>query len=361
MTAPIRVGILSFAHYHATFWSEAFRDSPLAELVGIWDDDRARGEAAAQRYGVRFWPDLDALLGACQAVGVTSETGRHRALIEAAARHGCHVLCEKPPATTLEDCDAIARAVAAAGIVFMQSFPKRFDPVNDELKRMVEAGELGRLVLARVRHGHFHGLEPEFARGWWMDRTRSGGGALLDEGIHAADFVRWLFGEPESVTATISSSALGLPLEDTAVAVFRFPDGLLAEVATGMAFVAADVSVELFGTGGSALLAGVDLASRDITAGPFLRTYRAGGERRWSVSPIVPRFKAGGFHHQNPLHFLEALHRGAPPPITLEDGRRALAMILAAYRAAETGQRQPIPGHAGSTGSTRATGSTGRR
>jgi ribonuclease BN (tRNA processing enzyme) len=58
---------------------------------------------------------------------------------------------------------------------------------------------------------------------------------------------------------------------------------------------------------------------------------------------IVPRFRAGGFHHQNPLAFLDALCAGAPPPATLADGRRAVEMILAAYRAAATGRRARVP------------------
>lgn len=343
MRGPVRVGLLSVAHYHGHFWAEAFRDSPLAEFVGIWDEDPARGEAAARRHGVPFWADRDALLAACEAVGITSETVAHAGLVEAAARRGCHVLCEKPLATTLEDCDRIARVVAETGIVFMQSFPKRFDPANHALKRMLDAGELGRLVLLRIRHGHFHGVDPEFRGQWYVDPARSGGGALLDEGVHAADLVRWLLGEPESVSATLAGSALGLAGEDTAVVVFRFADGRLAEIATGIVFVAGENSVELYGTGGVAVLSGVDLASRDLTDGAFLKTYRVGEERRWTVSPLVPRFKTGGFHQQNPLAFLDALHRGTPPPVTLEDGRRALALILAAYRAAGTGRREPIP------------------
>src|ERR671919_622243 len=69
MVPPIRVGLLSFAHYHANFWAEVFRDSPLAEFVGIWDDEAERGQEAASKYGARFWSDLDALLAACDAVG----------------------------------------------------------------------------------------------------------------------------------------------------------------------------------------------------------------------------------------------------------------------------------------------------
>jgi predicted dehydrogenase len=339
----IRVATLSFAHYHANFWSEVFRDSDQAEFVGIWDADAARGRDAAQRYGTRFWPDLDRLLDAVDAVAVTSETAAHRPLIERAASRKLHVLCEKPLATSRVDADAIAEAVARHGVAFMQSFPKRFDPMNHELRRLIQSGALGRLVLVRVRHGHFYGLDPAFRQSWYVDPVRGGGGALLDEGVHAADLLRWLLGEPESVTATLGGDALGLPHEDTAVAVFRFPGGVLGEIATGIVFVAGDNSVELYGTGGMAVLSGVDLASRDLTEGGFLKTYRVGEPRRWSVSPIVPRFKTGRLHHQNPLNFLEALRRGTPPPVTLEDGRRAVEMILAAYRAAETGRREAVP------------------
>ncbi len=339
----IRVATLSFAHYHANFWSEVFRDSPDAELVGIWDADAARGADAAQRYATRFWPELDALLDAVDAVAVTSETVAHRPLIERAAARGRHVLCEKPIATTRADADAIAAAVARHGIVFMQSFPKRFDPVNHEIKRRLDAGFFGTMWLARVRHGHRYGHDPAFARGWWMDKRLSGGGALLDEGVHAADFLRWMFGDPESVTAMTSSATFGFAVEDTGLALFRWPGGMIGEIASGSSFQAADTSIEIFGTAGTAVLAGVDLGSKDLTGSGFLKFYStARPERAWEVSPIVPRFKTGGFHQQNALAFLDALKRGTPPPIGIEDGRRALAMILAAYEAARTGQVQRV-------------------
>lgn len=335
----VRVGVLSFAHYHANFWSEAFRDDSRVRFEGVWDADTTRGAEAAGRFGVAFEPDLDALLDRVDAVAICSETAQHRPLIERASRRGKHILCEKPLATNLADADAIAEAVMAAGVTFMQSFPKRFDPVNHEIKRLVDDGALGRIWLARVRHGHRHGLSEDFTRGWWADPTQGGGGTLIDEGVHAADFLRWLFGDPDTVQATLSSAALSLPVEDTAVAVFRWSNGLVAEVATGWMFHAADVSVEIYGTEGSVLLSGVDIASRDVEGnGPYLRVSTTrDGERRWTVSPATPRFVAGRFHHQNALRFVDSLVEGRRPPITLEDGRAALVMILAAYEAARRG------------------------
>src|SRR4051794_23678877 len=94
---PLRVGVLSFAHYHANFWSEVFAAHGV--LVGIWDDDAERGTDAATRFDTPFESSLRTLLARCNAVAVCSETSRHAELIEAAAPHGVAVLCEKPLGT----------------------------------------------------------------------------------------------------------------------------------------------------------------------------------------------------------------------------------------------------------------------
>jgi predicted dehydrogenase len=314
----IRIAMLSFAHYHANFWTEAFLSLPK------------RSAASAPR-------------AAADAVAICSETVAHAPLIERSAAAGRAILCEKPLSTDLAGAARIAAAVHAAGVPFMQSFPKRFDPVSHELKRLVDSGELGRIRLARVRHGHFYGLDPDFHQRWYVDPSRSGGGALLDEGVHAADLLCWMFGMPDGVMAR-TSHTLGLRVEDQAIAVFDYADGMLAEIVSSFTFAAADVSVELYGSEGTALVGGVDLASRDITAGGFLRTFRrTQAAREWVVSPIVPRFKLGQFHHQNAIAFAGALAAKEPPPIRLEDGLNALRMIFAAYESAGTGARAVVP------------------
>lgn len=341
MKAPIRVGVLSFAHYHANFWTEVFRESDLATLVGIWDDDPARGAAQAAAHGTGYTADLSSLLANCDAVAICSETARHEELITQAARAGCAVLCEKPLATSMDACDRIAQALSLSGTPFMQSFPKRFDPVNHVLKDMLQAGSFGRVGLVRVRHGHYYGVDPSFAGSWHANPLTSGGGALLDEGVHGADFLRWMFGEPRTVQAVRSSAMLGLDVEDLGIATYRYDDGMVAELTSSWSFVAAENSIEIYGDKGTALLGGVDLASKDFCASGWLRTY-TGGERQWRLSEVVPRFKSGQFHQQNALAFLDALTQSTAPPITLEDGRRALAMILAAYASADAGCEMAI-------------------
>ena len=338
-----RIAMLSFAHYHANFWTEQFLETPGIEIACLWDDDVARGQEAASRFGLRYEPDLDAAIAAADAVAICSETRAHLPLARRAAAAGRAILCEKPTARCVAEAAAMAEAVRAAGVLFMQSFPKRLDPVSHALRDLVAGGRLGRIHTVRIRHGHFYGLAPDFRSRWYVRRDAGGGGALLDEGVHGADLLCWLFGLPASVVATTSSSVLGLEVEENATALFTWPDGMTAELTASFLFAAASDSVELYGTEGTALLAGVDLASRDITSGPYLRVFAGGGERVWETPDLVPQFKRGRFHHQNAIAFARCLLDGAPPPATIEDGRRALLMIERAYTAAATGQRQEIP------------------
>ncbi len=342
MKPPIRFGILSFAHYHANFWAEAINEHPGAVLLGIWDDAEERGKDAASRFACDFDPDLGALLDRCDAVGITSETALHADLVEAAAAAGVHVLCEKPIATSLADAHRIEQAVNSSGVHFMQNLPKRFDPINAELAELIRSDNLGQITLLRIRHGHHHGLDSSFTARWYTDRTLSGGGTLIDEGVHATDLAHWLLGNPESVVAAASSNALGLDVEDTGVATFVFQNGALAEITTGWTFTAAEQSVEIFGTKGTAVLRGVDLASRPSSRPPYLQVYsHATGS--WSGSSTTPAFTTGDFHQRGSRRFIERLLNDQAPEVGFAEGRTSLEMILAAYRSIETGRKQFLP------------------
>lgn len=341
----LRIAVLGTEHYHANFWTRAFIQSPDADVSGVWDADPGRASAFAGEHGVEANTDLTGLISASDAVAICSATSDHLALVEAAAAQGKPVLCEKPLGIDRAQGEAIAAVVGRTGIRFMQSFPKRFDPVNHEIKMLLDQKALGKVTLCRVRHGHSHGFTDAFKSAWFVDPARSGGGTLLDEGVHAADFLRWMFGEPDAAFATLSSATLGLPVEDTAVAMFRYADGMIAEVATSWCFAAADTSIEIYGTEGSILLSGVDIASRLTRERDFLRVFRRSeGGGSWASSDVVPHFKTGVFHEHVAWAFVKALKEGSAMPVTIEDGVRAFAMIDAAYRAASSGCAEPIRG-----------------
>jgi predicted dehydrogenase len=342
--SPPRIAVLGIQHYHANFWTRAILQSDRARHAGIWERDAALAAPFAAEHGVPVHASLEAALAACDAAAICSATADHRPLIEAAARAGKPILCEKPLGLDRDDGRAIHRTLKASGVPFMQSFPKRFDPASQAVRDVVRAGDLGRITQVRVRHGHSHGLSPDFGAAWFVDPALSGGGTLLDEGVHAADFLRHVFGEPDSVQARISSAALGLAVEDTAMAIFGWQDGLLAEVASSWSYVAADASIEVYGTAGTLLLGGVDIASRPAREEGFLRLFRRrpDGSGAWSDLGVTPHFKTGVFHEHVAWAFIDALARGAPMPVTAEDALRAFAMIDAAYDAARSGRLTPI-------------------
>ncbi|MBK7470160.1 MAG: Gfo/Idh/MocA family oxidoreductase [Betaproteobacteria bacterium] len=228
MSSRIRIALLGVEQPHANFWQAAIRGSPHAEVAGVYSDTPGLAASFAEKYGFAATGDLPALIDAADAVAICSVTTRHADLIEMAAAKGRKILCEKPLATSIAHLDRIERAVADAGVFFMQGFPKRYDPVNHEIKRIVDSGRLGPIHCVRVRHGHPVGvINPAFAQSWFTDPALGGFGALLDEGCHACDFLRWLFGEPESVICMTAGESLGLRVEDVGIAVYRFPGGLL--------------------------------------------------------------------------------------------------------------------------------------
>lgn len=168
----ISIAILGTAHYHANFWTRAFIDSPDAVVAGVWDADAGQAGRFAAQHGVVVEPDLVTLIAASDAVAICSATSDHVALVEAAAARGRPVLCEKPLGATADDCARIAAIVDASGIRFMQSFPKRFDPVNHEIEALLKGGELGKITLCRIRHGHSHGFSEAFR--WHGSSIRRG-------------------------------------------------------------------------------------------------------------------------------------------------------------------------------------------
>lgn len=358
MTNKIRVALLGVEQPHADFWQAAIRASAHAELIGVYSDTPSLARQSAEKFGYLATDDLPGLIEASDAVAICSVTTRHADLIEMAAGKGKKILCEKPLATSTAHLDRIERAITDSGVFFMQGFPKRYDPVNHEIKRVVDGGRLGPAHLVRVRHGHAFGvMNPVFAETWFADPELNGFGALLDEGCHACDFLRWLFGEPESVICMTSDASLRLRVDDVGVAIFRFPNGMLAEVASSWSFVGAENSIEIFCTRGSIVVSGVDLGSRDLTDSGFLKVYalddagQAGGHdlapkaKRWDILPIVPQFKidTAQFHQNVARTFIDCVVNNRAAPCTLKDGRRAVEMMLTAYKSNATGRREPMP------------------
>jgi myo-inositol 2-dehydrogenase/D-chiro-inositol 1-dehydrogenase len=350
LNPPIGIALLSFAHAHQEHWAKAVAADPRAHLSVVWDEDPDRGSAAAQRHGTRYLGDLGRVLRdpTVHAVAICAENHKHAELVELVAAAGKHILCEKPTARSLAECQRMAEAVARGGVLYMQSFPQRLLPANQRVKALLVEGAIGAISLVRKRHGHDFALRDlDTTMPWILDPERGGGGALLDEGVHQADMLRWLFGDPEEVTSLPGRMCGGRRVEDTGAAIYRFANGILGVLEAGWTWVAGGPTTEIYGDRGVIVQGFTDCASSaaPLPGAAYLRLYRADVPHpAWVDLGCEHDFRT--IHRRVPHAFLDCLTSGDLPPSTLTDGAAALEMILGAYHAAADGRtvRFPLPG-----------------
>lgn len=322
----LQVGILSFAHMHAASYAAALAAHSGATLVGIADPEEARGREMALRFGTAFFDSDAALLEQpLDGVVVTSENVHHRALVEQAVAAGVKaILCEKPLATTMEDARAMTTLCADKGVRLATAFPCRYAPAFGRLRQRVQAGAVGEVLAIR---GTNRGSMPG---GWFTDRALSGGGAVIDHTVHVADLNRWLLGrEATEVQAEIGSGFYHQDWDDTGFLTIRYEGGVFATLDTSWSRPKTfptwgDVTMQVVGTGGV-----LDL---DMFAQNLVHYDDAAGRVGWS-------HWGSGMDAGLVADFLRlCAGESAPDLATGEDGLCALAVALAAYRSAETGQ-----------------------
>jgi 1,5-anhydro-D-fructose reductase (1,5-anhydro-D-mannitol-forming) len=233
----VKVGVLSFAHTHASGYAAALVALGVEVLAADpggagADPGQARGADLAAQIGIDY-VDSYAELWAWRpdAVVVTSENAGHRALVEDAAAHGVDVLCEKPLATTFADAEAMVAACRRAGVRLAVAYPVRFSRAYAALRASVRAGGLGRVLLVA---GANNGRLPAGSRRWFVDPVLAGGGALMDHTVHIADLLDELFdGCPATEVYARSNNVMypdSVEVETAALVTVRYRNGVVATI-----------------------------------------------------------------------------------------------------------------------------------
>ena len=208
---PLRVGIVGLVHGHVYGFFDQSRHSSEIEIVGIAEPDPQLLAHAAERYGFAralLFSNLEDMIVKThpQAVLVYTNTYDHRQVVETCARHGVHVMMEKPLAVSLEDALAIRKAALDAKIHVQVNYETSWYASNHAAYDLVHEGSLGEIRKVVVHDGHNGpkeiGVEPEFLA-WLTDPKLNGGGALFDFGCYGADLMTWLMDgqRPQTVTA----------------------------------------------------------------------------------------------------------------------------------------------------------------
>lgn len=348
MTTPIGFGIISFAHGHSNVYCQKMLGFDDVKLVCCWDDNEERGKAAAEKFGMNYSPHVEDVLNNpdIQVVIVTCETNRHAEMVVAAAAAGKHILCQKPMALTLADCDRMIAACDKAGVQFGMAYQMRHDPSNQKMKELVDAGVLGKIGLLRRRHCIPVLFSDSFVNGptrWHYDPLKNMG-MFMDDASHATDFIHWMLGKPISVMAEIENTLTTIAPDDTGVAIYKFASGAMVELVNSSVTLAGENTTEIYGDKGVLIQNHDDLVSTsNAPAGAVALKLFTKDEPKWVDLGISIPAQHGERLANIPRPFIEAIKNDTPVPVTGEDGRVSVEMVLGAYQSAKEGRRVHFP------------------
>ncbi|MCL5256584.1 MAG: Gfo/Idh/MocA family oxidoreductase [Chloroflexi bacterium] len=336
------VGIIG-SQFVSDLHAEAFRHVHNAEVLAVASPNAEHAQGLAQRHGIpNVFTDYHDILGMPEidivVIGIPNYL--HKQVCVDAARAGKHVICEKPLAMTLEECDEMIAECRTNGVKLMYAEELCFAPKYVRAKIMADEGALGKIYMLRQSEKHFG---PHSA--WFWDVKRSGGGSLLDLGCHAIAFMRWVMGKMpvKSVSATLGTyvHADKTVADDNSIAILTFEDGTVA-VAEGSYDKrgGVDDKLEIYGSEG--------VVYADLLMGSSLLTYSEHGysyavekaptTTGWTFAMFEEVWNYG--FPQEMQHFTDCVLQDKQPMVTGEDGRVVLEIIYAAY--ASAGQRRVI-------------------
>lgn len=303
-----------------------------ARLTAICDVEEEKAAAVADQYDVpNYYTDYQVMLeeGDLDAISVCLPNHLHRDVVVAALERDVAVLCEKPISTSLAEADEMVAAADASDAVLMIDQTERFGPVYEKTKDLLDQGIVGEIhnVRSRFSHPGPEGWSPRST--WFTDAEASGGGALIDIGIHNADLINHLFGDVDELMGYSDTLSMDTEVEDTAVAVLRFADGTLGTFETAWRTDPASITMQIVGEEGVVYVDKIE---------GTIRVEFADDSGVLEV-PVPEESKYGG-----PIaHFVDSVLAGTEPTVTGADGRRALEVVMGVYRSSERGGAVELP------------------
>jgi predicted dehydrogenase len=337
----MNIGILGGGNISDTH-ARAAAAIPGVRVVACYGGNRERTAKLAAQHGATAYDTLDRFLDhrPMDIVAIGSPSGLHAQEGMAAARRGLHVLSEKPLDITTERADALIEACAAAGVKLGVFFQDRLRPAVVEIKRMLDAGELGTPVMISGRVKWYR--PPEYYSGskWRGTWTLDGGGALMNQAIHTVDLVQWMFGPVARVSAAVATRVHDIEVEDTAAAVIQFASGALGtiEAATSL-YPGYPRRLEVTGSEGTVILEDDKIVRLDLRkpGAPSTAAVVSAPPPENVASPVVSDASA----HQRVLEdFIRAIRENTVPATDGREARRSVELVEMIYTAARA--QQPI-------------------
>jgi predicted dehydrogenase len=345
----LRIGFVGCGHIaavHAASLHELARIGRIdAAITAVFDPDTERAERFASRYGADVHATIDSAMDVVDVVWVCTWTSAHRAAVEAAAARDLPVFCEKPLGTDLDDCDAVAAALAT--IPHQVGLVLRWAPVFARVAEIVQSRRHGRTLTAILRDDQFFPIQGYYGSQWRGDVARAGGGTLIEHSIHDIDVLRWILGDPVWVSGVVNTAYGHEGIEDLASLTLGFADGSTAQLVSVWHQILTRGSsrrLEVFCDSAYLWTESDYLGPLHIETADGIEVYTADAPE-WAGELAVPEMfqKALAQYAVPNQHFLEALDpAGASADLagfpTAADALAAHRIVEAAYRSARSGR-----------------------
>lgn len=334
------IGCGKIAARHANLLTKGEVDG--AVLQAVCDVDRSRADDFAAEYGVRAYYDPNEMGGAeeIDVISVLTPSGLHARNIIELAPFGKPIVVEKPMALRLSDADQVVEACDQYGIKLFVVKQNRFNAPVVQLRRALDEGRFGKLVLGTVRV-RWCRRQSYYDDAPWRGTWEHDGGVLTNQASHHIDLLAWMMGDVESVYAKASNALADIEAEDTAVVTLKFCNGALGIIEATTAARPKDLegSISIMGEKGTVVIGG--FAANELVTWQF-EEHRPEDDTVFEENGSNPAHPYGYAHKLYYQHVIDCVINDKRQLIDGLEGRKSLELISAIYESIEMGREIPM-------------------
>ncbi|MBQ9889156.1 MAG: Gfo/Idh/MocA family oxidoreductase [Bacteroidales bacterium] len=343
----VRVGIIGCGKIAQVRHIPEYVDNPDAQIVALYDTNAARAAGLAGALHAKAYATLDELLAdpGIDAVSVCVANNAHCEVTVKALEAGKHVLCEKPMATTIEECETMVKCAERCGRILMIGQNQRLARAHVKARELIAGGAIGKVITFRTTFGHSGPENWSVDPGrntWFFDRSKAAFGVMADLGIHKTDLIQYLIGQ--NVIASTSrlltldkTDANGNPisLDDNSFCIYEMSGGATGTMTASWTYYGEeDNSTVIYGTEG--IMRIYDVAGHSIVI-----NHAEGGKTMMDLEAIQTndnQTKSGIIDA-----FVDCLVRDVEPLIPAKGVLAAMRAVFASIKSSEEGRRIVIP------------------
>lgn len=335
--APVGIAVAGsgmIAGVHVT----ALKEIPGARIVGAWSRSAEKTRRFAEQHSIRAYQGYEELLGdpAVQVVIICLPSGYHAEYGVRAASAGKHVIVEKPIDISLGTARTLIEACRRNDRKLAVIFQNRFTPAAQKIRRALDQGLLGRLILGDAYVKWCRSPQYYASNAWRGTKAIDGGGALINQAIHTIDLLQWMMGGVKRVSGLVRTSTHAIESEDLGVATVEYANGAVGVIEGSTAVQPGfKERIEIHGQRGSVTLEGGNIREWKVE-GCAEAEYVDAQKVSYGAanSPAVSHVN----HKAQLEEILAAIQRNVEPSVNGEEGLKSLQIVLGIYESSQKGQ-----------------------